>query len=373
VPFAIHHSQESDPGDRGRGLARAHGDAVANTVATYRRLFEQVAGYTRDDLLGFGTTIADGLTGPHPEIVEEISAIAEGCGLQPAELFAINARTELLGGHLAPECSLAAVVGERAKAGGGLLAQTWDWHPELAASRLIWTVSLPDGRSFATLTEAGILAKIGVNSDGVACGLNFLTSSLDGGVHGIPIHLLLRSVLQDCSSLTEALVLLLGATTSASSCITVADIDEDGEAFVAAVEVSPAGTRCSWPSPEGLLVHTNHFLAPPPGLDDVGARAWPGTLVRYQRLHRRLRAIARPLDRDDLEHVLVSHAGAPEPICRHRDTGDPWPDQRETLAAVLIDLQARTMAVTDGPPCSAAFETVARLVPSGSSQTSRLP
>ena len=56
------------------------------------------------------------------------------------------------------------------------LAQTWDWHPDLAAATVTWTVQQPGGRWFTTATEAGILAKLGCTSTGLACGLNFLAS-----------------------------------------------------------------------------------------------------------------------------------------------------------------------------------------------------
>ena len=61
------------------------------------------------------------------------------------------------------------------------------------------------------MTEAGILAKLGdQRAHGVACGLNFLTCSADGGLDGVPIHVLLRLVLERCATAAEALALLLG-------------------------------------------------------------------------------------------------------------------------------------------------------------------
>ena len=61
-------------------------------------------------------------------------------------------------------------VGRRAAA---LLAQNWDWHPDLSASTVIWIVEHDDSW-FATLTEAGILAKIGLNDAGLGVCLNIL-------------------------------------------------------------------------------------------------------------------------------------------------------------------------------------------------------
>ena len=65
---------------------------------------------------------------------------------------------------------------------GAVLMQNWDWHPDLAPSRLVWTVDQGDGRWFATFTEAGILGKVGLNSDGLSLCLNLLATSDDGGL-----------------------------------------------------------------------------------------------------------------------------------------------------------------------------------------------
>lgn len=116
-----------------------------------------------------------------------------------------------------------------------MLAQNWDWHPDLASSTLVWVVEHPGGR-FATLTEAGMLGKIGLNDAGLGVGLNLLTTTADGGAEGVPIHALLRAVLERCPSVEAAVELLCGATVRASSAVTVATT---GDAVT--VELSPGG------------------------------------------------------------------------------------------------------------------------------------
>ena len=137
-------------------------------------------------------------------------------------------------------------------------------------------------------TEAGILAKIGLNQRGVACALNFLSCSADGGLDGVPIHVLLRVLLRSAATAAEALALLLGAQVSASSCVTVAVGEAAGVALFA-VELSPGGPAVAWPDDGGLLVHTNHFLRPPPRGQDTEPAMHPGTLLRRRHLGRMLR------------------------------------------------------------------------------------
>ena len=50
---------------------------------------------------------------------------------------------------------------------------------------MLWTISWPGGRWLTTLTEAGVLGKIGLNSSGVGVLLNILHCTLDGGTDGL--------------------------------------------------------------------------------------------------------------------------------------------------------------------------------------------
>ena len=52
--------------------------------------------------------------------------------------------------------------------------QTWDWYDAMADGWFTWTIPHPDGRVVQTVTEFGMLAKIGVNDRGVGVMLNML-------------------------------------------------------------------------------------------------------------------------------------------------------------------------------------------------------
>ena len=192
--------ERARPGDRGRGFGAAQTAAVAVTVAGYRRLLSEAADLSQADLLRAGETVGERLANHSPRLVDELEGIAAGAGQDVRELLAINARTELLAGTQAGgECSL---IARRASA-GPWLAQTWDWHPALRPAAVLWSVRRAGGW-FQTVTEAGVLAKLGHNSHGLACGLNFLTCSADSGPKGLPIHTILRLLLDDCATADEA-------------------------------------------------------------------------------------------------------------------------------------------------------------------------
>jgi isopenicillin-N N-acyltransferase-like protein len=318
---------------------------VATTVATYRRLLSDSAG----DLAPHGERVAAMLQDRWPELVEELEGVAAGAGQDVLELLAINARTELLAPpQPANECS---VIGR--EDGGRLeLAQTWDWHPDLAPARVIVTTAVSGRPWFTTVTEAGILGKLGLNARGLACGLNFLSCSADGGLHGVPIHILLRVLLERCGTAIEALELLLGAEVCASSCVTVA-VREPGGPALFAVELSPGGPEVIWPGDDGWLVHTNHFLSPPACGEDTEPRTDPSTLLRRRHLERVVRAGMEPA------RALAEHFPEGGSVCRHGDAVADWADRRETLFAIAMDPGAPALRIAAGPPCRFPYEAVA--------------
>jgi isopenicillin-N N-acyltransferase-like protein len=254
-----------------------------------------------------------------PDLVAELEGVASGADVPLAALLRMQARTELMGG---PECSL---IGRP-----GAVAQNWDWHPEIVP--LVWVVEQPGGRWYATLTEAGMVGKIGLSSAGIALGLNFLRCSLDGGLDGVPIHVLLRMLLDRVDSFDDALDLLTSARVSASSSVTVASADE-----VVVVELSPGGARVIR-APQ--VLHTNHFLAGLPAGEDLELADDSTTVERLEDLER-TGSLSSPV------------------VCRHADAAVPWADRTATLASVVMEPAVPRFRVADGPPCERPLVEVA--------------
>ncbi len=300
----VHVSEEPTPRLRGEAFGRAHAERVQHTVEVYRRLADLSQG---------------GRVRASDDEHEELQGIADGAGVDVRELHAVNARTELTSGR--HECS---VIGK-----GHVLAQNWDWHPDLGESTVLWIVR-ENGGWFATLTEAGMLGKIGMNDAGLGVCLNLLRCSEDGGLDGTPIHLLMRRTLA-CRSVPEAIELLTTARVSASSAVTVATPGD-----LATVELSPGGANVVRGG-----THTNHFLVPPPAGEDA---------IESDSTRARLEAIRRL----PLREALRSH-----PVCQHVDGSEPWEGRTETLASVIMDLAALRLEVADGQPCTAPYAEIA--------------
>jgi isopenicillin-N N-acyltransferase-like protein len=336
--------EETDPRARGEAYGAAVADRLPAIWDSYRSLFRLYAGVDEATALRVGAEVLEVVGGWRPALVAEMEGVAAAGGVPVEAIGALNGRTELV---VAAEC---ATVGRVAGPEGPWLAQNWDWF--LDAPERCVVVTTP---TFTTFTEVGILAKIGVNTAGLALSLDILRHQSDRSTPiGVPIHLLLREVLGACATVDDVAALLAESPVSASSCLTVVTADGDGACF----EVAPAGVARIEAAADGLLTHTNDFC------DEVLARGerlelkLPSSCGRRADLDR-----LRPTTLAEAKAALSSHAAEPVPVCRHGDSNGPGLPLSGTAACLLLDPVAGTMDVGAGPPCEATFECFSLLLP----------
>jgi isopenicillin-N N-acyltransferase like protein len=344
------------PGDRGLEFGRARAEQVRASWRGYLRFFEAGGLFGREQIEGWGDEALAATAAWAPDLGEEIEGIATGAGLAPEAVGALNARTELLA-RVARwrrgECSVLVALDAE---GGPLGAQTWDWHEELAATWLVWGFETAAGMRVQTLTEAGMLAKIGINSAGIAVLLNVLHHDDDASVPlGVPIHVLLRRLLAESETIFDALRILASAPVAASSAVTLIAA-EGGEETALTAELRPGvAPEYVLPDEGGLLVHTNHFLSPAAVPGDREPTIGPDSLFRLELLRRRAaRLRGTSPGRDDMLAPFDSHLGAGGAICCHPEPGAEHGERYATLATVLVDPLHGRMRFADGGPCAAA-------------------
>jgi isopenicillin-N N-acyltransferase like protein len=291
--------------------------------------------------------------------------LADGAGLDLADVLAINVRTEVMyaaKARQAPlaartpqapaECSAFAVVPAPGQPGATLIGQNWDWLLHASQTLVVLEARPEEGPDFVTVVEAGLLAKAGLNAAGLALVTNALVTEADVGAAGLPYHVLLRAIL-DCATITEALEVLQAGPRSSSANYLIAHAS--GAALN--VEAAPGDFTRLYPLyPEhGVLLHTNHFLAP--GLHPVDVSLWamPSSAVRLQRLRAGTdQPAALTLDR--LRDLLADHADYPHSICCHPDPADHPCEQGATIASLLMDPNAAQVWLAPGNPCQVAYE-----------------
>jgi len=335
-------SAVAGPAERGREFGAAHAGEVAATIAGYHRLFAAAYG-AEVDLDGFGELALERIDGWAGDLGEEIRGIAAGAGIPAVRVAAINARTEIIAQLrlTLPECS--AVVALRGPGEAAVAAQNWDWYSPMADNWLEWTIPFPDGRRVTTLTEYGLVGKIGVNDAGLGVLFTMLHHRDDGAGLGVPVHVVARRVLDQARDVAAARAICASARTSASTSVTIVG----GDAAVS-VELWPGGPSFHAPDERGLLIRTNHFLTPEALDGDLVPAEAPSTLIRYDALRRHLRG--RDVTAEDVFDALADHSGG---VCSHPLAQDPADLRHATLATVLLDLAEGRLVVSDGTPCRA--------------------
>lgn len=342
-------SPAAPPAERGRTFGRDHADQIHRVLEHYQRLFDHAAG-ERVDLQEYGEQALAAILGFSAAAAEEVAGIAAGAGCTVHQVAALNARTEVLasiGATIRGECSTVVSLGPGATA--PVAVQTWDWHDLMAEDWLLWTIEHDDGSRTHTVTEFGILGKIGVNSHGVGTHLNILHHRSDRGQIGVPLHIVARTLLDTCHDIDAALALLGAAQVSASSVLTLVEATPDGSTALS-VELGPEGPWFVPPTSEGLLVHTNHFLDPTAAVGDLEPDTAPDSLVRYDLLRRAL-AGRSGLTREDIVAAMSSHLGGGGAVCCHPEPGAEFGDRWRTLATIALDVSNGTLEVRPDGPC----------------------
>lgn len=351
---------------RGYAYGKAARDRIGLSIETYRRLFSQ-CGLAWHEVQALAARFVDPIRDLDPALYEEIEGIACGCGRDTAEILALNCRSEILppsfpdpadGAWLAAvrrsadigECTAIAVQPPRSASGDALLAQNWDW---LGAQRdaLVLVRARTARTRYLTLTEAGMLAKIGLNRHGVGVCLNILRSRQDGLAAGVPVHVLLRRALE-CASVGEVQALVTRLGYGASSNIVCADTTGDAASF----ELSPAGAAVVR-AEGGVLCHTNHFLDG--GL--AAMQAAPAASLSSEPRLARARAIAASptkLGVGEVQALLRDESEGFLSICRRPDPRLPWHLRIETVASVVMELGRGVMHVAADVPSRSAYVAI---------------
>jgi hypothetical protein len=186
-----------------------------------------------------------------------------------------------------------------------------------------------------------MLAKIGVNRHGLAVGLAFLASPSDGvpGGAALPVHAVLRLLLERSSNVAGALRLLEGVRLAGSACIGLAD-----PADAALVELTPGGRSVLGPG-----AHTNHCL-------DPRLRRLQGVVHFLADSEQRLaRADALRLAGVGIEELLADTAGGFSAVDQPPDPSLDPHDRTATVLGVVVDPRRRRLVVAPGRPSATGF------------------
>ncbi|GAB3600327.1 C45 family autoproteolytic acyltransferase/hydolase [Microbacterium tumbae] len=345
----IHEWSAHDRGARAEGARfGAHWAAqLSGARDSYLELFAQ-SGITED----LARRIADGCrvaTEVHaPETAEEFAGMAEGSGLSLSDVYLLAARTEVLARMTASmECSTVVHVPDDGAPPRTL--QTWDWHETLSNETVVRRLRSSAGTGIVTFCEFGQPAKIGVNDRGLGVHFNILHHRSDGSRPGVPVHVLVRMVLERARTIDEAAEIARGVPLAASSVLTVVAFD-GRTAESAAIEVSPAGVAVLRAPAGGVLAHTNHFL---------DERLAAGEYSPYETTSvPRYRCLVDAGDlariADDRQRALAFGAIPDAPISVRARQDQPAHLRWETKLTIALDVADPGVAFAAGAPADVA-------------------
>ncbi len=320
---------------RGEQHGAALKDRIHRMIDVYGTFFGRKESEVFDIARHFKTVINDF----NADYGVEIEAIADAAAVDPLWIYALNARSEFLSFVPATECTVMHF------AGTPILGQNWDWEERLEPLIALIRIERTDAPSILMMTEPGILGKIGLNSASVGVCFNFL--HIDRPTNGVPIHILLRAIL-DSPSLEDVRKTIKRAGPGRSANILVAD--QTGERF----DIEFAATEhFEVADPGDVIAHTNHYM-------DPDMFSVPLTLENSTFRLNRAYELAKEhtgRSRGTMVRMLSDTANPGNAICQTYRERAPL-GQMGTVCTLTMDLAAQNMEIRLGNNASAPLERV---------------
>ena len=277
-----------------------------------------------------------------PRLSEELDGLAHGAGIAREEAVLLQVRRELIGYQRIPaggDCTTYASL-TAGPGGGPVLAQTVDLNGNLDDQIAVLDIRLDNSpRRALVLSFGGLLGYLGVNSDGLAVGLNLV---LGGDWHpGLPPYLAIRHLLDHAGSVAQALAILPGLPLASSRSLTLCDQES-----VACAEIVDNELRLV--DPGG---HTNHLLHPDlAGRDALNVFARNSSRQRLAACQDGLAPLAASGGDVEQHFALLARP----PICV-ADTGDIR--RERTVAAVVLLPDRGELHVRPGDPSGSTTQS----------------
>lgn len=352
------------PFERGRQYGSQAAERISNGVSHYAVQLKSL-GLGWPEIRALVTDYLPVIERFDAGYVEEMRGIAEGAGVPFEEIALLNARTEILKLASRPDlrAKLAAVEDPDGCTGlvalpgatrdGRLIhAQNWDWKAECAETAVVLRIRRDDGPDILTFTEAGGLARCGLNGAGIAITANYLESDRDYTQIGVPLALIRRKVLEQ-EHVALAMRAVYATPKSPSNNMIVSHCGGVAIDF----ECAPDETFQVHPQ-NGLLVHANHWQSPVAlsKLKDTGIESTPDSLYRDLRVRDILTPQIGAITTDAVKAALFDDFATPWSVCR-----PPRPslttNLSATVAMIVMEPALGRMDVAMLPALNREFQT----------------
>jgi isopenicillin-N N-acyltransferase-like protein len=275
-----------------------------------------------------------------PLLAEELRGLAQGADISAEQAVLLQLRREIMGYQRIPtmgDCTTYA----RSSGGHSVLAQTIDLNGDLEDHISVLDVGrTASSRRALVLTFGGLLGYLGVNSDGLAVGLNLVL----GGEWraGLPPYLAIRHLLDTAASVDEALQIVRSLRLASSRSLMLCDTEKAAYVEILGDEVRVVQ---AWET-----THTNHFLhADFVSHDELNVFAKNFSVLRLDTCRQRLAGL--PVEANVEDHLAVLSA----PPIRVDGSGDIR--RERTVAAVVMLPDRGEMHVRPGDPAQSRTQS----------------
>ncbi|HEV2120684.1 MAG TPA: C45 family peptidase [Candidatus Bathyarchaeia archaeon] len=341
---------------------------IEHNLGVYFRRFKSETELSHEVAISRAAKLLDVINKVSPEYATTMKGVAAGSGQEILDITALNVRYELMysqfskiGLKLIPKtfgCTAFATLPTAVDNGHLIMAQNWDWIPEVDG--LFLKVRNENGPDVLSFTEAGVVGgKIGLNSEGVGLLINGIVSSKDDWARlKKPFHVRCWEILKS-KTLGRAVKAVAEGQRNCSANFILGQQRKLGSGKVVDIESAPDAV-CELEPDRGAVAHTNHFSNPKIlGVKQVDDEERLSTRQRYRRIQKLLDGTVRSGEKLDLsmaQSMLRDHYGKPESVCRHANLKLPEYERYETVVSVVMDLYSRKLWATTGTPCSAEYQ-----------------
>ncbi len=228
-----------------------------------------------------------------------------------------------------------AFASTRTKTGKPIVGRNFDAPYSLAPNCGIYMTSPTSGLKSLAVSEIIGTRDDGVNEAGLFVGVTCVATEVKPGAH---VSLLVRGVLEKCSTVDQGIRYLLDSTPIEGASYLLAD----ASGKMAVVEASPNAARVRRPI-DDWIVTTNHFTHPEMVSQEILSRRWPDSEIRFRETSNQLRR-SEIVTVEMCMNMLSSHDHL---VCCHEDEKEIG-----TLWSLVAMPQGRTFLLASGHPCS---------------------
>lgn len=330
------------PREMGRQLGEAAGELVRGFVAVALDRANLVMRVSRSQA---ETTAANSLEYAEqylPSACEELRGLAEATGLSLIDVMLLQVRNQW---RPEPEAACTSLAVSTSAKSGQLLAQNWDADPALDPYTIVLTRKPTGKPAIMNVTQAGLIAYIGLNDAGIGACVNTLPAP--SRPIGVPHYFTVRQMYESRTR-DEAIEAVRRAHRAIPANIMISSPQGPADLEVTIDDIHVLEVDTS-----GKLTHANHCRHP--GLAPINDQ-FPELIQSQSRQHKvdELSA-AEDLTVERVKQILSDHEGFPRSICRHTNP-DANVGHWQTVFSIIMEPEYGRMHVTRGTPCCKPYE-----------------